>query len=66
MPYMDGIEVSQLIKEDKTTKDTPIIFLTALHDKKSEDKEHRVGDNIIFAKPFDTKELLETIKKLIR
>lgn len=31
MPGMDGFETAQLIRERKKTKDTPIIFITAIH-----------------------------------
>lgn len=65
MPYMDGMVVSQRLKEDKNTKDIPIIFLTALQIKKEETGAHKSGENIIFSKPFDSKELLDTIKKII-
>jgi len=65
MPYMDGIEVSRQLKEHKSTKDIPVIFLTALQGKKEERKSHKSGGNIIFSKPFEAKELLEAIKGLI-
>jgi putative two-component system response regulator len=65
LPHMDGMAVSQILKEDEDTKNIPIIFLTALQDKKSENTDHKIGKNIIFAKPFDSKELLAAIKKQI-
>ena len=65
MPHMDGMTVSQRLKEDRDTKDIPIIFLTALQGKTEETGSHKEGENIIFAKPYDPKELLDTIKRLI-
>jgi DNA-binding response OmpR family regulator len=65
MPDIDGVTVSQILKEDEPTKNIPVIFLTALQGKKEEMSGHKSGKNIIFAKPFDSKELLAAIKQLI-
>jgi len=65
MPHMDGMAVSQRLKENISTKDIPVIFLTALQGKKEESDSHKSGKNIIFSKPFDSKELLAKIKQLI-
>jgi len=65
MPEMDGMSVSQQLKENVVTKDIPIIFLTGLQDKTTESSDHRSGVNIIFAKPYEPKELLAIVKKLI-
>ena len=65
MPEMDGMSASQYLKEDPTTKNIPIIFLTGLQDKKAEQAFPGAGENIIIAKPYDAKELLETVKRVI-
>ena len=65
MPHMDGITVSQRLKEDINTKDIPVFFLTALQVKEEETGGHKSGKNVIFAKPFDAKELLSAIKSVI-
>ncbi|MDD5005469.1 MAG: response regulator [Candidatus Omnitrophica bacterium] len=65
MPHMDGVTVSQHLKENKNTKDIPVIFLTALQGKKEEMTNHKSGKNIIFSKPYNPKELLDKIKELI-
>ena len=65
MPDMDGMSASQQLKDNESTKDIPIIFLTGLQDKDSEQTDHLSGDNIIFAKPYNSNELLVVVKKLI-
>jgi DNA-binding response OmpR family regulator len=65
LPEMDGTAVNQNLKDSEVTKNIPIIFLTALQDKSTESPGHMIGNNIIFAKPFDAKELMATIKKII-
>ncbi len=65
MSDLDGMTVSQTLKDDPTTKNIPIIFLTGLQPKNEESKNHRSGDNIVFSKPFNSKELVGAIKQLI-
>ena len=65
MPEMDGMSASQYLKEDPITKNIPIIFLTGLQDKKTEQLYPGVGENIIIAKPYDAKELLAAVKRVI-
>ncbi|MFT5206965.1 MAG: CheY-like chemotaxis protein [Candidatus Omnitrophota bacterium] len=65
MPDMDGIEVSNILKEDANLKDIPIIFLTAL--KKKSDEGNSLSDkgNIVLGKPFEADSLLKSIRQLI-
>jgi len=63
MPDMDGIAVSNTLKENPDTKDIPIIFLTALQTKKDEKKQGTgIGNSVVFAKPYDSNELIKQIK----
>ena len=65
MPQMDGMSLSQKLKDNPITKNIPIIFLTGLVDKQTESHDISSGQNIIFAKPYDASELLATIANLI-
>jgi len=66
MPTMEGSEVAAKLKENPLTKNIPIIFLTAILSKEEElNKKHMIADHIIFAKPFDTEELLSQIKEFM-
>lgn len=65
MPKIDGFNVCKLIKSDSTCNDIPVIILTARgqeHDKKI-GKE--VDADAYIIKPFESKELLETVDKLL-
>ncbi len=64
LPDIDGGEVKERLKEDPETKNTPIVFLTALFTKDDENtKGHIAGGNIYVSKTCEAKELLEIIKK---
>ena len=66
MPEMDGTDVAAELREDPVAKDIPVIFLTAMFSKREEkDAERVVAGNVVLAKPFETKDLLAEIKKLL-
>lgn len=52
MPGMDGYEVCSRLKENETSKDIPVIFLTANLDDKSEIKGLELGAVDYIKKPF--------------
>lgn len=62
LPGMDGFEVINLLKKDEKTKDIPIIIVSIL----SEEKKYRqlIADYI--CKPFEKKELIDTVKKVLK
>jgi len=57
MPVTDGFEVCRLLKEDKETKDIPIIFLTAQTDIKYISRAFEIGGADYISKPFNGVEL---------
>jgi len=57
MPGMDGYEVCKILKSYPTTKDIPIIFLTALNDPKNIQKAFQFGAVDYISKPFSKEEL---------
>jgi CheY-like chemotaxis protein len=62
MPFMDGGEVAQTLREFNATKDIPIIFLTALLKKEeAADQTGRIGAHTFLAKPVAPPELIATI-----
>jgi diguanylate cyclase (GGDEF)-like protein len=66
MPGMDGFEVCQRLKENNTTQDIPIIFLTAQTDENSIEKAYDIGGSDYVTKPFRPKELLARVKRELK
>ena len=67
MPGMDGFEVCTKLKADKTLRDIPVVFVTAIKG----DKEHRtraleVGAEAFLAKPIDESELTAGIRAMVK
>lgn len=62
MPEMDGFEVCQKLNSDISTKDIPIVFLTAKTDIDSITKAFEVGGVDYITKPFNKAELLARVK----
>ncbi|AUT01476.1 two-component system response regulator [Nostoc sp. CENA543] len=66
MPGMDGFEVCQLIKQEENTRLIPVIFITALNDRRSRIQGIEVGADDFLSKPFDRVELVARVKSLVR
>jgi putative two-component system response regulator len=66
MPGMDGFEVCRKLKQDEHTRLTPIVFVTALDDRRSRLKGIEAGGDDFLIKPFDQLELSARVKSLIR
>ena len=66
MPKMDGLEAVEIMRKDDELKKTPIIFLTARSDEKTEiDGLNKGGDDYI-TKPISTTKLVSRIKAVLR
>ncbi len=66
IPKIEGSSVAAALKEDKETRDIPIIFLTCLAKGVTEKPEERFrGGNFFLGKPFDTNELMSMVKSLL-
>ena len=67
MPEMDGGEVAAVLRESDETQNIPIIFLTCLFTPKEEERDGRVcGNSVFMCKPYDPKDLLEEIERLLK
>ena len=66
MPVMDGFTFCEKLKKDLRTSHIPIIMLTARADTKSKMRGLKAGADVYLAKPFNSKELLVRIEKLIK
>ena len=65
MPLMDGYETIQQIKSDPALAEIPFMFVTASAQTSEMSRGLQLGANAYIRKPFDGKELLETIKQLL-
>ncbi|MFO7819763.1 MAG: diguanylate cyclase [Halanaerobacter sp.] len=62
MPGIDGYEVCERLKEDQTTKEIPVIFISALDQKENKLKGFEIGGIDFVTKPFQEQEVLARIK----
>ena len=65
MPDISGFDTAVILKKDETTKDIPIIFLTALNPPADLVKGFQVGANDFLTKPFNKEELLMRVMQQI-
>jgi len=65
MPVMDGWEATKIIKEYTSTKDIPIIIVTADHSPRNEQKAEEFQCACIISKPIKIFKLLSTIRSSI-
>ena len=66
IPKMEGGSVAAALKEDRATRDIPVIFLTGLAGGLTETPEGRLrGGNVFLGKPFDTEELMSMVEDLL-
>jgi two-component system cell cycle response regulator DivK len=61
LPGMDGLEATALLKRDESTRDIPVIALTALAMKGDEERIRAAGCDGYIAKPLAYKDFLATI-----
>ena len=66
MPKMDGLEAVQIMRKDKDLRNTPIIFLTARSDEKTEVEGLNKGGDDYITKPISTTKLISRIKAVLR
>lgn len=66
MPYRDGFEVLQALREDARTAAIPVLMLTSLQQEADVMKGFRLGADDYVVKPFNPMELLARVKRLVR
>jgi len=65
MPGMDGFEVCRRLKQDEHTRLMPVIFITALNDRRARLRGIEAGGDDFLTKPFDQLELSARVKSLV-
>jgi two-component system cell cycle response regulator len=66
MPDLTGYEVCQRLRSAPATRQTPILFLTALHELEDHVKGMDVGGDDVLTKPINKLELLTRVRSLLR
>ena len=65
MPDMNGFELSQWIRQYNRNPNVPIIALTAHAVSEIETKVHTLGINAFITKPFNYKDLFDTVAQIL-
>jgi len=65
MPELNGLQLCRIARSDPAMKGTPIIFLTARGEAEDRVKGLETGADDYVAKPFNTKELMLRIGKIL-
>lgn len=65
LPKMNGYKVSRFLKFDEAYKDIPIVMLTALGGDQDRSTGIETGADAYLTKPFESQELLATVRKFL-
>ncbi|MBX7221733.1 MAG: hybrid sensor histidine kinase/response regulator [Blastocatellia bacterium] len=66
MPDMDGYEVCRTLKADETTREVPVIFISALDEAMDKVRAFEVGGVDYVTKPFQFEEVLARIENQLK
>jgi len=66
MPRMDGYELAIQVRNTPNLKHIPIIMITSRSGAKHRSRAEKIGVNRYLGKPFNEKELLQTINALLK
>ncbi|HEV8310482.1 MAG TPA: SpoIIE family protein phosphatase [Methylomirabilota bacterium] len=66
MPGLDGFEVCRRLRENKATRDIPIMFLTALDEVSSKTQAFEMGGTDYVTKPFEMLEVKARVRSLLK
>jgi two-component system phosphate regulon response regulator PhoB len=66
MPGTSGVELARRLRQDPTTKDLPVIMLTAKADEDNKIQGLEAGVDDYITKPFSPRELVARLKAVLR
>jgi phosphate regulon transcriptional regulator PhoB len=66
LPEMDGLEVCRVLKSESSTKDIPVIMLTAKSEEVDKVLGLELGADDYITKPFSPRELVARVKAVLR
>lgn len=64
LPNKSGFEILQDLRADETTKDLPVLMLTARGQNRDRELATRYGASRFMTKPFANSEILSTVQEL--
>lgn len=66
LPWVNGFELAQLLKEHKDLKHIPLVFVSALNSQEDMKKAFELGADDFIKKPFDIEKLKKTVRVLLK
>jgi len=66
LPGLDGLEICRILKQDSTTRDTPVIMLTAKGEESDIIRGLELGADDYITKPFSPRVLVARIRAVLR
>jgi serine phosphatase RsbU (regulator of sigma subunit) len=66
MPGLDGYEVCRRLRAQESTRELPIMFLSALEDVRDKTRGFEVGGNDYLTKPFEVLEVKARVRSLLK
>ncbi len=65
MPYMSGLELAQKLKDNQSTKDTPVLMLTARGYALDQHELDLTNIKKVMSKPFSPREVMAIVTELL-
>jgi len=66
MPYMNGLELCAKLKERPTTRNLPVILLTARGHALNEEEMKQTNIRQVMSKPFSPRQILDSVEALLK
>lgn len=66
LPWVNGFELAQLLKDHKDLKKIPLVFVSASASKEDMKKAFEIGADDYIKKPFDVEKLKKTVGTLLK
>jgi sigma-B regulation protein RsbU (phosphoserine phosphatase) len=66
MPGLDGYQVCQQLRARESTREVPVMFLSALEDVRNKAQGFEVGGNDYLTKPFEVLEVKARVRSLLK
>jgi two-component system, OmpR family, aerobic respiration control protein ArcA len=66
LPWINGFELAQLLKEHKDLKKIPLVFVSGKASEEDMKKAFEIGADDYIKKPFDVEKLKKTVSTLLK